>query len=220
MATHLVVVTSHGTLAGERNGTYAPELTHAIHEFTKAGDTFDIASPKGGAAPLYGEDIEDGINREILAMDLVESSLRSTKRLADIDPSGYESVFYPGGYGLLFDLAEDEISASIASHVFESGGVIGSVCHGPVGLLPVRLSDGSSLLESREVTGFTREEEIDYGTIDKIPYLLEERLTRAARQYSKVAPWREFVVTDQRVISGQNPQSAGLVARSMIKQMA
>ncbi|MEO0632169.1 MAG: type 1 glutamine amidotransferase domain-containing protein, partial [Planctomycetota bacterium] len=80
MSTHLIIVTSHGTLAGEKNGTYAPELTHAIHEFTKAGDTFDIASPKGGAAPLYGEDVEDGINREILAMDRVESSLRSTKR--------------------------------------------------------------------------------------------------------------------------------------------
>ena len=123
-----------------------------------------------------------------------------------------------GGYGLLYDLAEDTASARITADVFEAGGVIGAVCHGPAGLLPVRLGDGSALIETRVVTGFTREEEIAFGTLDKIPYLLEEKLTLAARQYNKVAPWREFVVEDEKVITGQNPQSAGLVARTMIAQ--
>ena len=219
MANILIIATSHDSLAGERNGTYAPELTHAIHEFVRAGVEFNVATDKGGLAPMYGEEVDDGINRELLQMDRVEAALRESSTLDATEPDQHNGVFFPGGYGLLFDLAEDSISAAITASVFEKGGVIGAVCHGPAGLLPVRLSDGTGLLDTRIVTGFTREEEIDYGTIDKIPYLLEERLTRAARQYNKVSPWREFVVEDQRVIAGQNPQSAGLVARSMLSHI-
>ena len=119
----------------------------------------------------------------------------------------------------LWDLAKNESAGKVAATLFENGGVIGAVCHGPAGLLPIKLSNGKALLSDITVTGFTREEEIDYGTIDKIPYLLEESLTRNAAGFSKVKPWEEYVIEQDRVITGQNPASAAAVAKSMIKRL-
>ena len=118
------------------------------------------------------------------------------------------------------DLATNEAVAKLSAQHYESGGIISAVCHGPAGLLPITLSNGEKLLADKSVTGFTREEEIDYGTIDKIPFLMEESLTRSAARFSKVQPWGEFVVEDGRVITGQNPASAKNVAQALVKHLA
>ena len=97
--------------------------------------------------------------------------------------------------------------------------MIGAVCHGPGALLPITLSNGEALLADKSVTGFTREEEIDYGTIENIPFLLEEALTRKAARFSKVKPWEDFIIEDGRLITGQNPTSAHSVAQAMVKQL-
>lgn len=217
----LILVTNHGTLgaAKEKNGTYSPELTHALHQFIEADMVFDIASLEGGSVPLYGEDVDDGVNLEVLMNTAVSKALRHTKHLDQIKPEDYDAVFYPGGFGLLYDLAKSEQAGNISAAIFENGGVVGAVCHGPAGLLPVTLANGDNIMKDINVTGFTYEEEKDFGTLEKIPYLLEESLTRIAGQYSKKGPWTPFVIEQGRVITGQNPQSATGVGKAMVAQL-
>lgn len=217
----LVIVTNHATLgeAQEKNGTFAPELTHALHQFMHADMAFDIASLEGGAAPLYGDDVDDGINREVLKDARVSAAVSNTKRIDQLDPKDYRAVFYPGGFGLLYDLAESEKAGKLTASIFENDGVVGAVCHGPAGLLPVTLSNGDNIMKNIAVTAFTYEEEKDFGTLAKIPYLLEESLTRVAGQYSKKGPFLEFIIEQGRVITGQNPQSATAVGKAMVAQL-
>ena len=171
----LILVTNHATLGDtdEANGTYAPELTHAVHEFKQAGFSYQIASIKGGTAPLYGEDTEgDEVNTAMFEDEDFKQKLAQTQKASDINPDDFDAVFYPGGFGLLNDLADDQNVAKLTANIFEKGAVVGAVCHGPAGLLPVKLSNGKYLLEDITVTGFTREEEVEYGTINKIPFVL------------------------------------------------
>lgn len=219
----LIPVSNHATLGNtdQANGTYAPELTHALHVFTEQGIDFDIASIKGGKAPIYGTDIEDDlVNRNMLASEDFQNRINNTIPVSQLDIAAYDAIFYPGGFGLLNDLATNEDFAKLSATHYENGGVLGAVCHGAAGFLPIILNSGEPLLANKMVTAFTREEEIDYGTIDDIPFLLEESLTRNAARFSKVKPWQEFVIEDGRVITGQNPASAHVVAQAIVKQLA
>ncbi|MGK0305396.1 MAG: putative intracellular protease/amidase [Gammaproteobacteria bacterium] len=219
----LIPVTNHGTLGttDQENGTYSPEITHALHVFLEAGFEYDIASIKGGKAPIYGTDIEgDAVNDNILNNQEFQNRINNTLSVSDVNIDDYDAVFYPGGFGLLSDLASNQDFAALSAKHYENGGLIAAVCHGPAALLPITLSNGESLLANKSVTGFTREEEIDYGTINDVPFLLEESLARNAARYSKVQPWGEFVIEDERVITGQNPTSAHAVAVAIVKQLA
>ncbi|NRF24148.1 type 1 glutamine amidotransferase domain-containing protein [Vibrio coralliilyticus] len=219
----LIPVTNHATLGSteQANGTYAPELTHVLKELVNAGIEYDIASIKGGKAPLYGTDIEgDNVNAEILADDDFLNRINNTIPVSQLNSDDYDAIFYPGGFGLLSDLAVNKDFATIAAKHYEDGGVVASVCHGPAALLPITLSNGEKLLASKSVTGFTREEEIDFGTINDIPFLLEESLARSAARFSKVQPWQEFVIVDERVITGQNPTSANGVGQKLVEILA
>ncbi|MGF1770874.1 type 1 glutamine amidotransferase domain-containing protein [Vibrio wakamikoensis] len=219
----LIPVTNHATLGEteQANGTYAPELTHALSEILAAGFEYDIASIKGGQAPLYGTDIEgDSVNAELLANDDFQNRINNTIPVSQVNVEDYDAIFYPGGFGLLSDLATDESFAAIAAKHYESGGIVSAVCHGPGALLPITLSNGEKLLASKSVTGFTREEEVDFGTIDAIPFLLEESLARTASRYTKVQPWQELVIVDDRVITGQNPTSAHAVGKALVENLS
>jgi putative intracellular protease/amidase len=219
----LIPVTNHGTLGttDQANGTYSPEVTHALHVFLEAGFEYDIASIKGGKAPIYGTDIEgDAVNDNILKNQEFQNRINNTLSVSDVNIDDYDAVFYPGGFGLLSDLASNQDFAALSAKHYENGGLIAAVCHGPAALLPITLSNGERLLANKSVTGFTREEEIDYGTINDVPFLLEESLTRNAARYSKVQPWGEFVIEDERVITGQNPTSAHAVSAAIVRQLA
>lgn len=219
----LIPVTNHATLGStdEANGTYAPELTHALHVMLEAGFEYDIASIEGGKAPMYGTDAEgDDVNTQILANDDFQNRINNTIPVSQINIEDYDAVFYPGGFGLLSDLATNEAFARLSAAHYESGGVLAAVCHGPAALLPITLSNGEKLLANKSVTGFTREEEIDFGTIENIPFLLEEALARTALRYNKVQPWGELVIEDDRVITGQNPTSAHAVGNAIVKQLS
>ncbi|WP_445361874.1 type 1 glutamine amidotransferase domain-containing protein [Microbulbifer sp. EKSA005] len=219
----LIPVTNHATLGetDQANGTYSPELTHAIHVFMESGLDYDIASIKGGKAPLYGTDIEgDDINQKVLNDSDFQNRINNTIPMSQLNTADYDAVFYPGGFGLLSDLATNEDFAKLSAEIYGEGGTLAAVCHGPAGFLPITLSNGEKLLASKSVTGFTREEEIDFGTINDIPFLLEESLARGAARYNKVQPWQEFVIEDGRVISGQNPASAHGVGVAIAKQLA
>ena len=218
----LIPVTNHATLGttDQANGTFSPEITHAIHVFTQHGFDYDIASIAGGQVPVYGTDIEDDeVNQQVLASEDFKKRTNNSLSVSEVNISDYVAIFYPGGFGLLSDLASNEDFAKLAATHYEKGGLIGAVCHGPAALLPITLSSGDALLANKSVTSFTREEEVDYGTINDIPFLLEEALARKAARFSKVQPWQEFVVEDDRVITGQNPASAHRVATAMVKQL-
>lgn len=192
-----------------------------LKELINAGIEYDIASIKGGKAPLYGTDIEgDYVNAEILADDDFLNRINNTIPVSQLNSDDYDAIFYPGGFGLLSDLAVNKDFATIAAKHYENGGVVASVCHGPAALLPITLSNGEKLLASKSVTGFTREEEIDFGTINDIPFLLEESLARSAARFSKVQPWQELVIVDERVITGQNPTSAHGVGQKLVEILA
>ena len=218
----LIPVTNHATLGttDQANGTFSPEITHAIHVFTQHGFDYDIASIKGGQVPVYGTDIEgDEVNQQVLASEDFKNRTNSSLPVSELNIDDYDAIFYPGGFGLLSDLASNEDFAKLAATHYEKGGLIGAVCHGPAALLPITLSSGEALLANKSVTSFTREEEVDYGTIHDIPFLLEEALARKAARYSKVQPWQDFVIEDDRVITGQNPASAYSVATALVKQL-
>ena len=219
----LIPVTNHATLGSteQKNGTYSPELTHVIHVLNAAGFEYDIASINGGKAPLYGCDIEgDEVNMAILANDDFQNRINNTIPVSQLNADNYDAIFYPGGFGLLSDLSENTHFAQIAAKHYENGGVLAAVCHGPAALLPITLSSGTPLLASKSVTGFTREEEIDFGTINDIPFLLEEALARRAARYTKVQPWQELVLVDERVITGQNPASAHGVGKAIVNLLS
>jgi len=219
----LIPVTNHATLGytDQENGTYSPELTHALAVFIAAGVDYEIASINGGKAPLYGTDIEgDSVNDTLLANEEFQNKINNTIPVSQLTIEDYAAVFYPGGFGLLSDLANNQDFARLSAKHYENGGIIAAVCHGPAGLLPITLSNGDKLLANKSVTGFTREEEIDFGTLNDVPFLLEESLARTAGRYSKVQPWNVFVVEDERVITGQNPASAHDVAAALVKQLA
>ena len=218
----LIPVTNHATLGttDQANGTFSPEITHAIHVFTQHGFDYDIASIAGGQVPIYGTDIEDDkVNQQVLASEDFQNRTNNSLPVSKVNIDDYDAIFYPGGFGLLSDLASNEEFAKLAATHYEKGGLIGAVCHGPAALLPITLSSGDALLANKSVTSFTREEEIDYGTINDIPFLLEEALSRKSARFSKVQPWQDFVIEDDRVITGQNPASAHSVATAMVKQL-
>jgi len=218
----LILVTNHATLGetNEANGTYAPELTHALHALIEAGFEYDIASIMGGEAPMYGTDTaDDEMNAAILANKDFQNRINNTVPVSQINIDDYKAIFYPGGFGLLSDLATNETVAKLSAKHYEQDGLLAAVCHGPAALLPITLSNGEKLIANKSVTGFTREEEIDFGTIDKIPFLLEEALSRNAGRYNKVQPWQVLVIEDERVITGQNPSSAHAVGQAIVKHL-
>ena len=219
----LIFVSNHATLGetDEANGTYAAELTHAVAEFNKAGFSYDIASIEGGSAPLYGvDDFDDEAHKSVMADQAFTAKVNNTKKASSLNVADYDAVFYPGGFGLLSDLATNQEVAKITAQHYQDGGLVGAVCHGPAGLLPITLDNGESLLSTKKVTGFTRDEEVAAGTIDNIPFVLQESLEQASAEYSKVAEWQEYVVVDGRVITGQNPASAHAVGKAMVDALS
>ena len=219
----LILLTNHATLGttDEANGTYAPELTHALHEFKAANFTYDFVSIQGGKAPLYGiEDNDDAAHLSIINDNAFHVQLENTKSVQDVDVASYDAVFYPGGFGLLSDLNDNQAAAKLTADIYQKGGVIGAVCHGPAGLLPITLDNGEKLLANKSVTAFCREEEVAAGTIDKVPFVLEDAIEDIAGSYKKAAEWQEYVIEDNRVITGQNPASAHGVGKKMVELLA
>lgn len=218
----LIPLTNHATLGetDQANGTYAPELTHVVDVLNNHNIAYEMMSIEGGKVPLYGTDMpEDEVNTRVLQEASFQAQINNTLAASAININDYDAVFYPGGFGLLSDLATNEQVAALTAEHYESGGIIASVCHGPAALLPITLSSGEALLASKKVTGFTREEEIDFGTINDIPFLLEEALARKAARFSKVQPWGSFIIEDKNVITGQNPSSAHAVGQALVKKL-
>jgi putative intracellular protease/amidase len=217
----LIGLTSHGDLGGVRStGYYLSEAAHPWRVFTDAGYTVELASVAGGEPPVDGADLDDPIQRAFVEDPTVAAALRTTPTFADVDSGAYDAVFFAGGHGAMWDFPEDAELGRVAREVYEGGGVVAAVCHGPAALLGVRLSDGRPLVEGKRVAGFTNEEEAAVGLTEVVPFLLQTRLEQLGAKHEAGATFAVKVVTDDRLVTGQNPPSATGTAEAVLAELA
>jgi len=220
----LAVLTSHATHAsGKPTGLWLPELTHFYDICKKAGIEIDFVSPLGGETPIdpASNKRPDVISRACLSDAVFRQKLQHTKKPSEVAAQEYVAIYYPGGHGPMWDLAQNADIAQLSAKIYEQGGVVSAVCHGPAGLLPVMLSDGTALLSGKHVTGFSNAEEHLSGKTEEVPFLLEDKLRADAKNYTKAFfPFSAHVVVDERLITGQNPKSAKEVAQAVLTALS
>jgi len=218
----LIVLTSHDELGttGRKTGFWLEELAAPYYRFKEAGWDITLASPKGGRPPLDPKSNEPVFQtdqtRRFEADPEATAALANTVRLGSVVADDYDTVFYPGGHGPLWDLAEDTDSARLIETTLRSGKPLALVCHAPGVLRHTRNEDGTPLVRGKTVTGFANSEEEGVGLTDIVPFLVEDELKKLGGQYSKLADWEPYVVQDGQLITGQNPASSGPAADALI----
>lgn len=217
----LFAVTSHGQLGdtGKETGYYLSEAAHPWKVLSEAGYEIDFVSPQGGKPPVDGKDLDDDINSEFWNNEEVTQKMKNTMTPGDVNPEDYVAMHYVGGHGTMWDFPNNEGLANIASRIYENGGVVSAVCHGPAGLVNVKLGDGSYLLDGKRANGFTNEEEKDAGLEDVVPFLLETKMKERGARFEKSGIQEKHVAVDGRLVTGQNPASATAVAEAVKKQL-
>ena len=215
----LIALTSHdkkGSTSGEPTGAYLPEIAHPYAVFDAAGYALDLVSTRGGRVPLDGVDRSDAVSAAFLDDPEVARQLRESQASSSVDATRYCAMFFAGGHGTMWDFPEAEAFSDAARAIYEAGGVVGAVCHGPAGLVNVRLSNGRYLLAGKAVSAFTNEEERAVKLDAVVPFLLETRLVERGARFDRAANWQEKVVVSERLVTGQNPASASGVAKAMV----
>jgi putative intracellular protease/amidase len=215
----LLVLTSHDTLGdtGEPTGYSVGEAAHPWKVFRDAGYFVDFASIAGGHPPQDGTDEEDEVQRQYLQDETVRASLYNTPRIGAVDPAQYDAVYLVGGHGTMWDFAGSADLQRLVAAVHDAGGIVGAACHGPAGLVDVEISTGLRIVEGRRVAAFTNAEEDEVGKSGIVPFLLEGKLVEQGADVRTAPNWTENVVVDDRLVTGQNPQSAAGVAKEMTK---
>jgi putative intracellular protease/amidase len=215
----LIVLTSHDTLGdtGKETGFYLPEVSHPVAVFDQAGLEVEYVSPKGGKAPMIGVDLNDPLNVAFLNSSEKMAQIEQTLQPTQVNPADYDAIFYAGGHGTMWDFPENPDLAQIAATIYERGGIVGAVCHGPAGLVNVRLSNQEYLVAGKVVSGFTNEEEAAVGLTEVVPFLLEEKLTERGALVEKATNFEAKTVVSERLVTGQNPASATGVAEKMVE---
>jgi len=218
----LLVLTSHDQLGdtGRKTGFWLEELAAPHYVFKDAGAQITLASPKGGQ-PLLDPESQDpsfqtDITRRFEKDSDAERQLNETVRLERVKQEDYDTVFYPGGHGLMWDLAEDPNSVKLIESFLAAGKPVALVCHAPGVLRHVKTAAGKPLVEGKTVTGFTDGEEADVGLTKVVPFLVEDELLGLGAIFSKVKNWGVHVVTDGLLITGQNPASSGPTAKVLL----
>jgi putative intracellular protease/amidase len=214
----LFVVSSHDKKGntGEPTGYYLSEVSHPWEVLKNAGYEIDFVSPKGGKAPVDGFDLTDKVNAEFWNDKVYHQKVENTKTPAEINPDDYVAIHFAGGHGAMWDFADNTELASIASQIYEKGGIVSAVCHGPAGLVNIKLNNGKYLVDGKKVNGFTNEEEKAVKLENIVPFSLEDKLIERGAKFEKSGLWQVHVVTDQRLITGQNPQSAKAVGEAVL----
>ncbi|MER6083828.1 type 1 glutamine amidotransferase domain-containing protein [Streptomyces sp. NPDC001833] len=219
----LIVLTSHDELGntGVKTGFWLEELAAPYYRFKEAGWEITLASPKGGQPPLDPKSNEPGFQtddtRRFEADPEATNALANTVRLDAVPAGDFDAVFYPGGHGPLWDLAEDAVSARLIETTLRSGRPVGLVCHAPGVLRHTVNEDGTPLVAGRKVTGFANSEEEAVQLTDIVPFLVEDELTNLGGFYSKTGDWQPYVLQDGLLITGQNPASSAPAADALIE---
>jgi putative intracellular protease/amidase len=218
----LMVLTSHDKLGdtGKKTGFWLEEFAAPYYVLKDAGAEITLASPVGGQPPLDPKSDEPDAQTEATdrfkADQTAQQLLASTTPLSHIDPGDFDAVFYPGGHGPLWDLAEDKHSIALIEAFAAKDRPIGAVCHAPGVLRHVKGGDGQPLVKGRKVTGFTNSEEQAVGLTEVVPFLVEDMLQERGGQYEKGADWSVHVVTDGKLVTGQNPASSEAAAKALL----
>lgn len=222
----LMVLTSHDQLGdtGKKTGFWLEEFAAPYYVFRDAGAQITLASPKGGQPPLDPKsdeaDAQTPATERFKSDPDAQAALANTNKLADIHAGSFDAVFYPGGHGPLWDLAEDAHSVSIIEQAIEAGKPVAAVCHAPGVLKNVKGKDGKPLVNGKKVTGFANSEEDAVGLTDIVPFLVEDMLKANGGIYAKGADWSEFVLEDGLLITGQNPASSEKAAQLLVEKLA
>ncbi|WP_447928140.1 type 1 glutamine amidotransferase domain-containing protein [Vreelandella sp. EE27] len=222
----LLVVTSHDQLGdtGNKTGFWLEELAAPYYTFLDAGATLTLASPAGGQPPLDPNsnvpDAQTDATHRFEADDEAQKALANTHKLADVDLSQFDGVFYPGGHGPLWDLAESADSIKLIEDAMAAHKPVATVCHAPGVLRHVKDSDGKPLVAGRKVTGFSNSEEDAVGLTNVVPFLVEDMLKQHGGEYSKGDDWGVYVVEDGLLITGQNPGSSEATAQALLKKLS
>ena len=221
----LMVLTSHDQLgnSGKKTGFWLEEFAAPYYVFRDAGANITLASPKGGQPPLDPKsdapDAQTAATARFRNDKESQAALANTLKLSSIKASDYDAVFYPGGHGPLWDLAEDRSSIALIEAMFAIGKPVAAVCHGPAVFRHTKAKDGTPLVSGKSVTGFANTEEAAVGLTNIVPFLLEDVLKQKGGKYSKGADFQPYVVTDSNLITGQNPPSSEAAAKAVLQQL-
>ena len=215
----LIVLTSHGQLGqtGRETGFYLSEVSHPVAVFDGAGLTVEYVSPQGGKAPMDGVNLDDATNQAFLADPSKRRQVENTLNPLQVDPAQYDAIFYAGGHGTMWDFPDNEALAQIAAAIYERGGVVGAVCHGPAALVNLKLSNQEYLVMGKTVSCFTNEEETAMELDTVVPFLLETMLIERGATVEKSPNFEKKVIVSDRLVTGQNPASAKGVAEGMVE---
>ena len=218
----LMVLTSHDQLGntGRKTGFWLEELAAPYYVFKDAGAQITLASPKSGRPPLDPKSNEPNFQTDITRRfekdAAAEAQLDKTVRLDSVKQEDFDTVFYPGGHGPMWDLVDDKTSIKLLESFVAAGKTFALVCHAPGALRHVKTADGKPLVAGKTVTGFTNGEEEEVGLTKVVPFLVEDEMLRLGATFSKVKDWSVHSVTDGQLITGQNPASSGPTAKVLI----
>lgn len=221
----LMILTSHDQLGttGKKTGFWLEEFVAPYYVFKDAGAQITVASPHGGQPPLdpKSEDpsAQTDATRRFKDDPAAQTVLASTQKLKDVSAADFDAVFYPGGHGPLWDLAEDATSIALIEAMLAAGKPVAAVCHAPGVLRHVKSADGKPVVQGKSVTGFTNTEEEAVGLTKVVPFLVEDMLKKNGSNYSKGGDWQPYVVSDGLLITGQNPASSEPAAEALLKML-
>ena len=214
----LMIVTSHDLLDGQRTtGLWLEEAATPYRIFAEEGFSVDIASIKGGKAPVDVRSIPEKVTPDLQP---VMDALERTMELGSISEAEYDAVYLPGGHGTMFDLPGNERLQEIIRSMYEKGKTVAAVCHGPSALVSLRLTNGTPLIKGKTVTAFTNGEELEAEMEGSIPFYLETRLLEDGAIFKKAPNWHDHIERDGNLITGQNPQSSASIARAVAASLA
>jgi putative intracellular protease/amidase len=222
----LIVLTSHDQLGntGKKTGFWLEEFAAPYYVFKDAGVDITLASPAGDQPPLDPKsdlpEFQTEMTHRFGKDAAAQVELANTLRLSEVRAEDFDLVFYPGGHGPLWDLAEDAASIALIENFERAGKPVGLVCHAPGALRNVRAANGEPLVKGRKVTGFSNSEEAAVELTDVVPFLIEDEFKRQGGLYEKGPDWSSHVVIDGRLVTGQNPASSEAVAHALIKLAA
>jgi putative intracellular protease/amidase len=219
----LMILTSHDELGdtGEKTGFWLEEFAAPYYVLADAGVEVTLASPKGGQPPLDPKSDTDETQTEATKRFKKDSKaqniLANTKKLSEISDTGFGAIFFPGGHGPLWDLTNDPDSKRLITAFADSDRPVGAVCHAPAVFKNIEREDGQPLVSGKRVTGFTNTEEQGVGLTDVVPFLVEDMLKENGGLFEKGDDWASFVLTDGKLVTGQNPASSEEAAQHLLK---
>ena len=220
----LIVCTNHTDYPTkpQKTGLWLSEATHFYDELADRNLPYDIASPAGGPIPLDERSIDrrDTIDEKWYNNPAFRHKLENSLKLDDVNPGNYQIIYFTGGHGTMWDFPRNPAVQRITQYIYENGGMVAAVCHGVSALLNVTLSDGSLLINNRQITGFSNMEEKLVRLDEEVPFLLEDALRQKSANYSKgLIPFLPYIEVDERLVTGQNPLSARKVGRKVLEEM-